>query len=198
MPASSPVSMDSHAIAQLRYIRASMDAAGSVPVPGSAGVAVGVVGTLAATLALTPALRAFWLPVWLAAAPLAATAGALVLVRRHPLQQAAWLGAPLRRIALAFFPGLFAGALLTGIEWRSGGLHDIPGTWLLLYGCALLSASALTSRVVAALGALFVLLAVLAFQLPQSAQGVILGLGFGGLHLGFGAYMRRGARGHEA
>ncbi|MFZ1906639.1 MAG: hypothetical protein WAU56_14730, partial [Steroidobacteraceae bacterium] len=59
------VHMESHAVATLRYIRESMDAAGSVAVPGSAGIALGAIGLAAALLASTPALRAWWLLIWL-------------------------------------------------------------------------------------------------------------------------------------
>ena len=59
------VALDSHAAATLRYIRASMEAAGTVAVSGSAGVTMGAVGLLAAALASSPALRPHWLIVWL-------------------------------------------------------------------------------------------------------------------------------------
>jgi len=42
------VRIDSQAAATLRYIRASMEAASSIAVPGSAGSAMGLVGLLAA------------------------------------------------------------------------------------------------------------------------------------------------------
>src|SRR5207249_8651002 len=69
------VALDSHAAATLRYIRASMEAAGTVAVSGSAGVTMGAVGLLAAALASSPALRPHWLIVWLIAATVAALAG---------------------------------------------------------------------------------------------------------------------------
>ena len=197
MRTGTPVMMDSHAIATLRYIRASMDAAATVAVPGSAGLVVGIVGVLAAALALTPTFHPFWLAVWLAAAPIAAAAGALLMARQSSLQRFTWFGTPFRKVALCLLPGLFAGGVLTAVEWRTGQLHVIPGTWLLLYGCALVSTSATTSRVVGILGALFAALALAAYWAPDTMQIAVLGLGFGGLHLGFGVYMRRGARGDQ-
>ena len=44
------VALDSHALGTLQYIRASIDAAGLLAVPGSAGIAMGAVGVLAALL----------------------------------------------------------------------------------------------------------------------------------------------------
>lgn len=65
----------------------------------------------------------------------------------------------------------------------------IAGTWLLLYGCALMAASATTIGLVAWLGGLFVFLGIAALLLPVSAHNLILGVGFGGLHLLFGTYL---------
>jgi hypothetical protein len=191
MPTSSPVLIDSHAIATLRYIRASMDAAATVAVPGSAGLAVGSIGVLATALALSPALHTWWLLVWLVAAPVAATAGGLLLSRQFALRGFTWLGAPVRKVALCLLPGLFAGGVLTVVEWKAQQLHAIPGTWLLLYGCALVCTSAMTSKLVGVLGGLFGALALVAFWVPDSMEIVVLGLGFGGLHLGFGVLTRR-------
>jgi hypothetical protein len=70
----------------------------------------------------------------------------------------------------------------------------IPGMWLLLYGCAVLSASTVTSaaitRLVCSMGGLFVVLGLITFALP-TAHSFMLGLGFGGLHLLFGLLIGR-------
>jgi hypothetical protein len=188
------VMLDSHAAATLRYIRASMEAAGTIAVPGSAGITMGTVGLAAAALASTAALRPYWLPVWLAAAATAACAGGIIMARQSSLQGFVLLGAPARKFALCLLPGLFAGAVLTAVHWKAGNLHAIPGTWLLSYGCALISTSAPTARVVGVLGASFVGLALLAFALPDNWQTALLGVGFGGLHLAFGVLI--GRKGH--
>jgi hypothetical protein len=44
---SNTVALDSHALGTLQYIRASIDAAGLLAVPGSAGIAMGAVGITA-------------------------------------------------------------------------------------------------------------------------------------------------------
>ena len=66
MQSADAVRIDSHAVATLRYIRESMDAAASVAVPGSAGLAMGSVGLLAMLICTTPGLREYWLAIWLA------------------------------------------------------------------------------------------------------------------------------------
>ncbi len=190
--------LDSHAAATLRYIRASMEAAATLTVPGSAGIAMGLVGVAAAVLAQTPALRAHWLAVWLSAACVAAALGGLVMARQAALQGFTFFGAPVRKLLLCLSPGLFAGAVLTLVLWHSGDLRDVPGTWLLLYGCALVAASAPTTRGVAVLGALFGALAIPAYLLPQGLQLITLGVGFGALHLAFGIFIGLKAHGHES
>jgi hypothetical protein len=184
------VSLDSHAAATLRYIRASMEAAGTVAVSGSAGVTMGVVGIAAAILASTAALQAHWLLVWLVAAGVAFVAGGVLMARQAFQQGFTLLGAPVRKFLLCLAPGLFAGAVMTFVLWRAGALHAIPGTWLLLYGCALVCTSAPTTPIVGVLGALFILLGLMTFALPQNLQTLALGSGFGALHLVFGLAIR--------
>jgi hypothetical protein len=192
------VSLDSHAAATLRYIRASMEAAATLTVPGSAGIAMGLFGVVAGILTQLPALQPHWLGLWLGAAALAAGSGGLVMARQASLQGFTFFGAPVRKLLLCLSPGLFAGAVLTLVLWHGGDSADIPGTWLLLYGCALVAASAPTTRAVAVLGLLFGVLAVPAYLLPQSLQLITLAVGFGGLHLAFGIFIAlKTAHGHE-
>ncbi len=190
--------MDSHALATLRYIRSSMEAAATVAVPGSAGIAVGAIGLAAAALS-AEAFHAYWLVVWLCAAAGGALAGALLVARQGTSQGRFTLfGAPVRKVFMHLLPSIFAGAVLTVVLLRSGNQHVIPGTWLLLYGCALLYASAVTSRMIAVLGALFVVLAVVAFVIPAQHQMALLGIGFGELHILYGAVMSRSGHAVQA
>jgi hypothetical protein len=198
VPPAKTVALDSHAAATLRYIRASMDAAGTLAVPGSAGVAMGTIGLFAAAFASTPPLRAHWLAVWLTAGVTASGVGGVIMARQSSRQGSTLLGAPARKLVLCLAPGLFAGAVMTVVEYRLGVLHAIPGTWLLTYGCALISTSASTTRIVGVLGALFVLLALLAFTLPDALQTLVLAVGFGALHIIFGLLIGRDSHGREA
>ena len=85
---------------------------------------------------------------------------------------ARYLG-PVRKFMLCLCPALFAGAVLTGGALARALDGLLPGTWLLLYGCAVLSAStvtiASTMRLICIMGALFVVLGSLAFVLPRAA-----------------------------
>jgi hypothetical protein len=182
------VAMDAHAQATLRYIRSSMDAAALVVTPGSAGIVIGMVGASAALLAAGP-WRAHWLAIWIAAAPLASLMGATVMARQQRLQGRTLFGASMRRFVLCLAPALLAGAVLTAADLYDGNLRVLTGTWLLLYGCAVMAASATTIRLVGWLGGLFMLLGITALLLPMSTHNLILGVGFGGLHLLFGTYL---------
>lgn len=189
------VAMDSHALGTLNYIRASIDAAGAFAVPGAAGVAMGLVGLAAAGVASIPALAAYWLVIWLVAATVGAGVG-VVLVARHrsgvglPLYRG-----PARRFVLCLCPALLAGGVLTAVLYEAGEPRLLPGVWLLLYGCAVLSAALMTApammRLVGAMGGLFVVCGALAFEISAHWHNVLLGGGFGLLHLVFGFLIGR-------
>jgi hypothetical protein len=78
---------------------------------------------------------------------------------------------------------------------QAGAAALLAPTWLLLYGCSVLSSSAVTSALfdkrVAIMGAVFILLGTVAYALPLGWHNVVLGLGFGGLHLAFGLLIGR-------
>jgi hypothetical protein len=197
MPQAKIVNLDMHAIATLRYIRASMEGAGSVAIPGSAGIAMGGIGLAAAGLSLMPNLAKYWLQIWLIAAPLAAIVGALLLAKSGSVATFVATGSPGRKLALGLLPALFAGAVMTAVLWSADRTMEIPGTWLLLYGCGLISASVSTTAIVARMGACFTALGVVALLGPAMLHIPLLALGFGGLHIIFGILIARGAHGYE-
>jgi hypothetical protein len=195
MRSNNTVAMDGHALGTLNYIRASIDAAGAFAVPGTAGIAMGLVGLAAAGIGSIPALARYWLIIWLVAATVGAGLG-VILVARHrsgvglPLYRG-----PARRFVLCLCPALLAGGVLTAVLYQAGEARLLPGVWLLLYGCAVLSATLMTApammRLIGTMGALFVVCAALAFEVSPSWHNVILGGGFGLLHLFFGSLIGR-------
>jgi hypothetical protein len=195
MPQAKIVNLDMHAIATLRYIRASMDGAGNVAIPGSAGIAMGGIGLAAAALSLMPGLARHWLVIWLIAAPLAAMVGALLLARSGSVAAFVATGTPGRKLALGLLPSLFAGAVLTAVLWTADRTVAIPGTWLLLYGCGLVSASVSTTAIVARMGLCFTGLGIVGLLAPAVLHIPLLALGFGGLHIIFGILIARGVHG---
>jgi hypothetical protein len=105
------------------------------------------------------------------------------------------MGTPGRKLLLGLIPCLFAGAVLSGVLWKANDIAAIPGAWLLLYGCSLISASAFIKMIVAWMGVCFVVLGVIAFMVPASFHIPLLGLGFGGLHILFGILIGRDVHG---
>ncbi|MGC8522078.1 MAG: hypothetical protein ACP5PN_09520 [Steroidobacteraceae bacterium] len=203
MRSNTPVAMDSHALGTLNYIRASIEAAGAFAVPGTAGIAMGVVGLTAMGLATVPALAAHWLPIWLIASVLGAGLGVVLIARHRSGAGLSLYRGPARRFVLCLGPALLAGAVLTVVLYQAGETRLIPGTWLLLYGSAVLSATLLTApvmmRLIGTMGALFVLLGAIAYALPPGWHNLVLGSGFGLLHLVFGLLVGRlDARGEPA
>jgi hypothetical protein len=185
-----PIPIETRALGTLAYIRRSIETSGSLSVPGMAGVVMGSIGLLAALAASTPQWAALWPEIWMFAGATAFLIGGALMARETALSgHARYLG-PVRKFLLCLCPALFAGAVLTAVLWHAGMITLLPGTWLLLYGCAVLSASTVTipstMRLIAIMGALFVVLGSLAFVLPAQTHTVILGVGFGVLHIAFG------------
>jgi hypothetical protein len=194
------VAIDSHALGTLNYIRASIEAAGAFAVPGIAGIAMGMVGVVATIVASIPRLHAHWVQIWLIAAMAASAIGVLLIARhsRQPARNFMLYRGPARKFVLSLCPALLAGAVLTSVFYQQGLTLLIPGMWLLLYGCAVLSASMMTSAAlipcIAVMGGLFVMCGLVAFQVPPRWHNFALGMGFGCLHLFFGILIGRNNR----
>jgi len=190
-----PIPIESRALGTLAYIRRSIDASASMAVPGTAGVVMGVIGLLASVLSSLPLGEAHWPRIWMCAAGVASLLGSALMAREAAQSgHARYLG-PVRKFMLCLCPALFAGGVLTAVLCRAHLEGLLPGTWLLLYGCAILSASTVTiprtMRLLCAMGALFVALGLFAFVLPAVGHMAILGLGFGVLHVVFGYLVGR-------
>jgi hypothetical protein len=184
--AGNTVALNMHALGTLQYIRASIDAAGLLAVPGSAGITMGSVGCVAALVAAHPALARHWLAIWIAAAITAFLCGSAVMIQQAVSARSTFYRGPVRKFLLCLSPPLVAGALLTVALYQHHNESLIPGVWLLLYGSAVAAASTLTVRSVGVMGVLFMALGVLALPLSPAAANLVLGAGFGGLHLVFG------------
>jgi hypothetical protein len=178
--------MHAHAAEHLAYIRQTMERAGSfTAVSGKAQMAVGVIGVAAAWTSARQTPGA-WLAVWLVAAALAS----LVAVAGIWLKSRA-LGTPLtsgpgRRFALGFLPPLVAGAVLTAVFARQGSVEHLPGIWLLLFGAAVIAGGVLSVPPVPVMGASFMALGAVACLAPAAWGTVLLGFGFGLVHIVFG------------
>ena len=110
--------------------------------------------------------------------------------------KASRLGTPIlsvsgRRLFVGLLPALFAGGVMTVALVRAGDPRQIPGVWLLLYGVAVMQAGAFSVRTIPIMGAVFVLAGAIALPLPWCWANVMLAVGFGMVHIVFGAYIAR-------
>jgi len=189
---SAPVSIDSGAVAHLRYIRDTMEAAHTfTSVPGKGCIAMGLTVLTAAFLASVPGLAPYWLPIWLTAAVTAVLLATFFLIRKARAQGLSlWRGVG-RRFFLTLLPALLAGAVLTTALIDSGARELVAGAWLLLYGAGLAASGVFSIGPVMVTGFAFMALGSAALLLPPSWSTTLLAVGFGGLHLVLGTVISR-------
>jgi hypothetical protein len=109
-----PIPLHTHALDNLRYIRETMERAGSfTAVPGWGGVLMGVTALAAAGFASHAQSRGMWLAIWLSEALVAMGVGVLAMRRKARAAGLPLWSAPARKFVFSFFPSLFAGAVLT-------------------------------------------------------------------------------------
>jgi hypothetical protein len=189
---SEPVALHERAMEDLRFIRRTMERAGSfTAVPGWGGVLLGVTGLVAAAVAARQAGTERWLAVWIVAAVVSvAIAGWAVAVKARraglPLRSG-----PGRKFLLSFLPPVAAGVVLTFALSSAGAEEMIPGLWLLLYGAGVVTAGTFSVPVVPVMGVCFMLMGGGALLTPAAWGDAFMAAGFGGLHIIFGLIIAR-------
>jgi hypothetical protein len=192
MPDREPPALHAHAMENLRFIRETMERAGSfTAVPGVGGVLMGATAIVAAPLAGPPRESTRWLAIWLADAAIAAAIALVTMSRKARRSGAPLFAGPARRFALAYVPPLAAGVVLTASFAASGAIARLPGSWLLLYGTALTTGGAFSVRIVPLMGLCFMALGAAALAAPAAWGHYFMAAGFGGLHVGFGLVIAR-------
>jgi hypothetical protein len=187
-----PVALHDRAMDNLRFIRETMERAGSfTAVSGWGSIATGVTALVAAWIASLTSDPTSWLAVWCGEALLALGIGTLAVVQKARAAGLPLLSGPGRKVALSLSPPLLAGAVLTGVLYQAGLLGALPGMWLLLFGVGIVAAGSYSVRIVPVMGLSFMLLGAVAFLLPLSWANGVMALGFGGLHIFFGVLIAR-------
>lgn len=188
-------SLDLHARAMdnLRYIRETMERAGSfTAVSGWGQVVIGIAGFLAAGLAsLQPSTTETWLATWSAAAIVAMLVGVLTTAMKARSARMPMLSGPGRKFTLSLAPPLVAGAVMTVVLYRAGMAELLPAAWLLLYGAGIITAGAFSVSAVPVMGLCFMLLGAMAAFTPAAWGNGWMAVGFGGLHVVFGILIAR-------
>jgi hypothetical protein len=178
------------AIENLRYIREAMERAGPfTAVPGWGGVAMGATAAVAAFIAHQQPTTERWLLTWLAEGWLAFAIGGLSMVRKASSSEESLLSGRSRRFVLAYAPPILVGGLLTLALYRLGLVTLLPAVWLLLYGAAVVTGGALSVPVVPVMGACFIVMGAVTLSLPAAWGDLMMGLGFGLLHVVFGLWI---------
>jgi hypothetical protein len=182
-----PIPLHAHAIDNLRYIRETMERAGSfTAVPGWGGVAMGLTALASALLASRQSTPRAWLETWLVEGSLAIALGILAMWRKASAAGLPLWSAPARKFVFSFVPPLIAGGAVTIVLWQAGLTAAIPGVWLMLYGTGVITGGAFSVPVVPVMGACFLGIGALATLAPTAWSDFWLALGFGGLHILFG------------
>jgi hypothetical protein len=160
------VSINDHAIDNLRYIRETMERAGSfTAVPGWGGILMGVSALLTALLASRLESRDLWFATWLGEALLAFAIGGFSLVQKARELKTILYG-PGRKFALNLFPAMIGGAILTVVLYLNGLYALMPGVWLMFYGVAVVNGGAHSVKVVPIMGICFMALGSVALVVP--------------------------------
>jgi hypothetical protein len=191
-PAPKPSSVGDHAAENLVFIRQAMERSATfTSIPGAGGVGMGVVALVASVVAARQPSEDRWLLVWLGAAGVAAIVGLVAMARKATRSGGTLTGAIGRRFALGLAAPLVAGAAITYDLWVVRTFAVMAPVWLLLYGAGVLTGGIFSVPVVRAIGLCFMTLGIAAIVTPPEWNNLWLGIGFGGLHVGFGAYIAR-------
>jgi hypothetical protein len=179
-------------IEQLRFIRQTMESAGSfTAVPGWGQVIIGITALGAAWLAAQQANSTTWIQIWLAEAVVALAIAVWSILEKAKRANQSLDSRPARKVALSLAPPIFAGGVLTWVLFQSGLTSAIPAMWLMLYGTGVMAAGAFSVSVVPVMGLCVFALGALAVISPASWHNFEMAIGFGALHIIFGGIIAR-------
>ncbi len=187
-----PSSVGDHAAENLVFIRQAMERSATfTSIPGAGGVAMGIVALVASAVAASQPTGDRWLAAWLAAAAVAAVVGLFAMARKARHAGVTLTGSSARRFGLGMAAPFVAGAAITYELWAVRNFTVMAPSWLLLYGAGVLTGGIFSVPIVRAIGMCFMALGIVAIVTPPEWGNVWLAVGFGGLHVGFGAYIAR-------
>jgi len=176
----------------LRFIRDVMERSASfTAVPGWGMVVVGGTALIASWLASMQATADDSLIIWFVEAMIAVAIGVWTLRRKARKSGVSLTSGPGRKYVLTLAPSMVAGLLFTVALWKAGNLELLATLWLLLYGAGTITGGASSVRVIPLLGICFMVMGIISLFIPFVWMHLLLALGFGGLHIGFGFYIAR-------
>lgn len=177
---------------ELRYIREVMERSTEFSAISGAGLmAVGVIGVVAsiyASLTFEPSPE--WTTFWCAVAACALVVSLVLTLRKAKRSGMSVSAGPGRKFALCLAPAIIGGAALTLGLFQHGLFELMPATWLLMYGAGFVAGGTYSVGNLPLFGGLFMLLGI-ASVLTTIPADVLMGIGFGVLHLVMGLIIYR-------
>ncbi|HET9799094.1 MAG TPA: hypothetical protein VFP90_13935 [Gemmatimonadaceae bacterium] len=187
-----PPEMQARAMDNLRFIRQTMEAAGTfTAVSGWGTVVIGASAIFAAMLAATTHSTARWLFIWVCEAALSVAISVYTMALKARAAKLPLWSEPARKILFSFAPPMAGGALLTLVLVAHGLVALLPGVWMLLYGIGVVAAGTFSVRIVPVMGMAFMAVGAVALFAPAVWATPAMAAGFGGLHLFFGILIAR-------
>ena len=189
---SNPPEMQARAMDNLRFIRETMEAAGTfTAVSGWGQVFIGVTAVVAAVVAARFAGSSEWVLVWAAEAGLALLISVWFMYNKAKSASLPLLTGSARKLLFSFSPVFAVGMVVTVALMQRGLYALLPGIWMTLYGTAVVAAGAFSVRIVPVMGAAFIVVGGFALFAPATWSTALMIAGFGLLHVVFGFIIAR-------
>ena len=186
------VPIHDRAMDNLRYIRETMERA--TPFTGISGrgeMAIGATALIACLIAAQQSTYKSWLAVWFAEGLISVLIAGWSMDRKARSLHMPLFSGSGRKVVFSLAPPVIAGGVLTIVLVRAGLPTAIPGVWLLLYGTGVITGGMFSVRAVPVMGLCFMVLGAIALFTPPAFANWFMAVGFGGLHLLFGAIIVR-------
>lgn len=182
-----PPSLHGRAMENLEFIREAMQRSTEfTAVPGYGGALMGATAVGASVIASYQPNWRFWLITWLVEAFLAFAIGLLAMWQKSKNVETSLTSTPAKKFANGFAPPIFAGIILTAMLYFNSLFEYLPAVWLTLYGTAVVTGGAYSVRIIPIMGWIFILLGAVAVVVPTAYGNILMGLGFGVVHIIFG------------
>jgi hypothetical protein len=189
---SNPPELQARAMDNLRFIRETMEAAGTfTAVSGWGQVVIGLTAIPAALIAAQFRDRPEWVLVWAAEAFLALFISVWFMYDKARSASLPLLSGSARKLLFSFSPVVAVGMVVTVFLMRREMFGLLPGMWMLLYGTAVVAAGAFSVRIVPVMGAAFIVVGGTALFAPVAWSTWLMIAGFGLLHILFGFVIAR-------
>jgi len=182
----------------LQYIRRTLAAAGHLSiVPGKGLAAIGLLAVGATSLNYwvtgapwdAPPVHFEAMGIWGLLFVVSLAIGAATMKQKARRTQQAFWSPVLRKAMWGYGAAMALGAILSVSVVQHQRPDALAEVWLGCYGVAVMAAGAVSVSPVRWMGICFLLLAIAATAAPAPLGLPLLGLGFGGLHFAFGAYI---------